>query len=709
MPSTPRFITASGINYAGTLPKIKKHNDILQPLYEALTNSFESIRLARALNEGKITIRIYHRSDLFSAEDDSYLFDQIEIEDNGVGFTNDEFLRLQNLNDTSKPFSNKGTGRIQLLHSFDKSEYSSIYKSSESNTGYQKRNLTLSKSPAFLEHNSIIREDSLEDVNADQTKTILTLKGVLDEKDMTFYRQLNTAMLKENIISKYLDFLCENRDHLPQIIMEEYLNGELKEPTNIVSEDIPQFEFTKPIIINYKKLLSDGKTLEKTENSEVFNIKAFKIPKNKLQKNGLKLTSKGEIAKDLKLNSLQASDHIDDNRYLFLLSSEYINKKDSDTRGELNIPTLQEFKKSFGNQSILIDEEEILLDDIESQSNESIENLYPEIKQKTNEKLKEVEKLQEMFYLSAESIKEAKIKLNDNEGEILEKVYKVDAKLQAKKDAEIKKRIDILNTLDPSKPDFQKNFQEEVAELARAIPIQNRSALTHYIARRKLVLELFQKILDKQLNIQEAADRKADEKLLHNLIFQQGSTDPQSSDLWIVNEDFIYFSGVSEHRLKDVKINGKKLFKDNFSVEEERYLKSLGENRIIKRPDILLFPAEGKCIIIELKDPDVNASEHLTQLNKYASLIRNYTNDEFQINTFYGYLVGENIEPRDVMGMVSNFEHSYHFDYLFKPAEKVQGWDGRSDGSIYVEVIKYSSLLQRAMTRNKIFMDKLGI
>ena len=121
----------------------------------------------------------------------------------------------------------------------------------------------------------------------------------------------------------------------------------------------------------------------------------------------------------------------------------------------------------------------------------------------------------------------------------------------------------------------------------------------------------------------------------------------------------------------------------------------------------MLFPEEGKCVIIELKAPDVNVSAHLTQIDFYASLIRNYTVDDFRITTFSGFLIGEDIEDRDVRGRVSRFEHSLHLDYWFRPSEKVIGFGDRSDGSIYTEVIKYSTLLKRAKLRNQIFIEKL--
>jgi hypothetical protein len=39
------YLKAEGINYAGTIPKIKKSETPLQPIFEAFTNSLESIKI----------------------------------------------------------------------------------------------------------------------------------------------------------------------------------------------------------------------------------------------------------------------------------------------------------------------------------------------------------------------------------------------------------------------------------------------------------------------------------------------------------------------------------------------------------------------------------------------------------------------------------------------------------------------------------------
>jgi hypothetical protein len=227
------------------------------------------------------------------------------------------------------------------------------------------------------------------------------------------------------------------------------------------------------------------------------------------------------------------------------------------------------------------------------------------------------------------------------------------------------------------------------------------------VARRKLVLELFKKIIDKELKIQQTYKRSIDEKLLHNLIFQQSSNNPEISDLWLISEEFIYFKGTSEGQLGRVLLDNDTIIKDSLSEEEEGYrLKQEGDAKQ-KRPDILLFPKEGKCIIIEFKSLDTNVSEHLNQINRYASLINNLSKDNYNFTTYYGYLIGENIDVDDIQDNDSDFISAHQLDFIFRPYKRIVGKFGKNNGSLYTEVIKYSTLLKRAQMRNKIFIDKL--
>jgi hypothetical protein len=699
------LIISEGVYYPAVLKDVKKHKDQFRPVYEAFTNSLESIKLKRlkAMNQGNesITIDLYLRTSTAPPE---LFFDQLIISDTGIGFDEDNFRRLITFKDDRKGYHNRGSGRIQFLHFFDTAEYVSIFKDVST---CRKRSFTLSKH--YLKKNAIVSNHKIEDCQADSL-TVITLRKLIDEKDFKAYDELSATELKHLLITKYIMEFCTHGDSLPSIKIAQYIDGVLDgEPLTITEGDIPKFDNEKELVLNYFRLSPGSKDFEKCLKQEEFKLSAFKIDGNDLKKNELKFTSKGEVLPEklIELRCLAPTDMLDGNRFLFLISGKYIDDRDGDTRGAINIQTREDFKKANSSHPSLYGTDEIFLDDIEDEANCTISAMYSEIRKKKEEKLQDIEKLKNMFLLDGSILKAMKISLEDTEEKILERVYVADSKTIAKKDAKIKKYMDRLDNLDPTDDHYQNKLNSITSNLVKTIPLQNRASLTHYVARRKLVLELFGKTLDRELEAQRTGARNIDEKLLHNLIFQQSSREPDESDLWLINEDFIYFKGTSETPLCDVMIDGNKIFKKECTDEEERYLLSLGENRKRKKPDVLLFPEEGKCIIIEFKNTNVNVAEHLNQINFYASLIRNFTEDHFQLDTFYGYLIGESIESRDVRGYDGDFIESYQFRYWFRPKKNIVGENDRRDGTLYTEVIKYSTLLDRARRRNDIFINKL--
>ena len=308
--------------------------------------------------------------------------------------------------------------------------------------------------------------------------------------------------------------------------------------------------------------------------------------------------------------------------------------------------------------------------------------------------------------LSDEALED--VSMCDDVEEVLKKAYNYDAKVVAHQNAVYEESIKRLSDIDPSSSDYEDSLSQIVNDLVESTPIQNRVTLSKYVARRNMVINLLGMILGRMTTAQTSSQRNEDEKLLHNLIFKQHSNNPLESDMWLINEEYMYFKGVSESQLSKVKVDGKDLFKSTFSEEEERYLTSLGENRLKMRCDILLFPSEGKCVIIEFKNPDVNVADHLNQISKYAYFIRNFANDDFKIQSFYGYLIGEGIEPRDVRSADGDFETAPKNEYMFRPRKKIPDESGaNADGYLYMEIMKFSSLKRRAEIRNKAFSDRL--
>ncbi len=708
------YIKTEGLLWEGVLKSVTKSQNKLQPIFEAITNALESITILKRENpdsRAKIAIELHYTKTLFSDENGNGEFDRIIIRDNGVGFDDENFGRVYIYKDNRKGFNNRGSGRLQYLHYFEKTKISSTYKF---NNDFFQRNFILSKSPQYIaiENNAIIYYIGTLPSEVKSLETSVVFSGILDDKDKTYYESLQVQDLKEIILNRYMMTLCSQRNNLPEIKIEKYHNSELKDAEVITIDDIPELDKEESINIYYSKISQDLKRIEKDYSRvEVFTLSAYKISSEKLKSNSIKVTSKSEVVDTIKikLDNLKNDDSIEGKRYLFFISSSYIDELDSDVRGDdITFLTKTEFKRNAKETGY--SDDKILMDDLEESVNDKISSMYDEIRQKAEDKIAEIEKLKNMFLLNEETIKELKISINDSSEKILEKIYTADAKVIAGQDAEIKSIIESLDNLNPTdKDNYQESFDRLVSELVQNIPLQDRTTLSRYVARRKLVLDLYDKVLNNRLSTQNDGSRNNDEALLHNLIFRQKSENPGDSDLWIINEDFIYFKGCSEQKLCDIEIDGLKLFKEVFNDKEEEYLKSLGENRETKRPDVLLFPDEGKCIIIEFKNPSENVGFHLGQINRYSSLIRNFTNDIFQINTFYGYLIGEGINNQEVQAFDSDYIPSYQFDYLYRPAKRVIGEYGRTDGSLYTEILSYRTLQKRAMKRNEIFIKKIGL
>ena len=106
-----------------------------------------------------------------------------------------------------------------------------------------------------------------------------------------------------------------------------------------------------------------------------------------------------------------------------------------------------------------------------------------------------------MFLLNPNTIKSLRnnINIDDTDEAILKKVYEADAEIIAEKDATIKQQVKDIELLTPDNKDYQNQLKILVNEFVKIIPLQNRTALSRYVARRKIVLDLFQKILDKEI------------------------------------------------------------------------------------------------------------------------------------------------------------------------------------------------------------------
>lgn len=701
-----KYVNYTDLKWSGILKSVSKSTNKLQPLFEAFTNSLEAISLRQRNDdafEPYITVVLDFGINLFN---EPIELKSILIEDNGVGFDSENYSRLRTYKDDTKGFNNRGSGRIQMIHSFS---YVNVNSTFSEDAETMNRKFTLSKSNRFISKNTILYEDeSPSIVTGEQVRTVLRMDKPLKSKDATEYAEIKCVDLKEELIHHYLLYFCSNKDYLPEINIVYLYDSIEKEREQITHEDIPSPTHDDvTITVPLCKMSEDMKRVEELEDECVeISIVPFRISSEILPKSEIIVTSKGEISETnkIKMTCISPEASLENHRYLFLLKSEYFDNLESDERGNIEILDKTEFKKVAQAHGDI--DEQIVLNDIEEAVNKKASEIYEEISIQ-NQRLKErLDQLKKDYLLSEEALKG--ITNYSNIEDVFKKAYDYDAKIMAQENAKYESAVQDLNYLDPSSDDYQSKLKEVVDDFVESIPVKNRVTLTNYVVRRKMVTDLMGKILNRELVCQDESIRNMDEALLHNLLFKQHSNNPLTSDLWIINEEFMYFKGTSESLLFKVEIDGNRIFRDEFEEEEKRYLRSLGENRELMRADVLLFPSEGKCVIIEFKNPNVNVADHLNQINKYAYFLRNFTKPDYNFLTFYGYLIGESIENRDVRSADGDFKFAPNLDYLFRPAKNVPDDSNSSkDGTLYTEIIQFSVLKERAELRNKAFIDCL--
>ena len=366
----PEYIKAHGIIYANELKSIHKSRNPMQPIFEAFTNAWEAIFerfTAEYLQNGQITISFHYTLGVFNEKEyKSYTLNKIEIRDNGLGINEKSFERIVNLRDNSKSALNKGTGRVQFLHFFDETIFESVYE--KTNREHERIVLVLSKKDTFLRENAILRKDSAGPTSSSEYGTLVTFINPIDEKnDGAFFNRMTSPDIKNELIIHFLSKFCESKEHLPKIIIERYENDNKLEPVYIGKEDIPNPDKTESLDVHYSKL--ENRKVVDSLNCEHFTLLSFIQSQEQLKKNCIYFVSNGAIAQEVSIDSLQADDSIDGNRYMFLLRGNYFDSIEDDLRGNLHLVKESEFKKQgelFPEECILVEKIKLYEDSISS-------------------------------------------------------------------------------------------------------------------------------------------------------------------------------------------------------------------------------------------------------------------------------------------------------------------------------------------------------
>lgn len=690
---------------SGMLKLIPASRNTLAPVFEAITNSLESIIERKSKEKQCISITLCFND----IDEEQKKLEQIVISDTGAGFNSESFKRFGSLLDKSKGYHNRGTGRLQLLHRFSQINVVSQYV--ENSEHY----LRAFKSSS----DNFIFDERLEPSSSIEILTTITLQGITPlKKDAEFFSTLTLKKFESLIQSQYaLRVYLEKQKGMtfPDLRLQfEYSVDSETESVTLTPDCFPEpsdsGQFSIPYY--YPKEASKAKNgiewvRDLNKKPEQFSWLVFEFDAESIESHGAFLCSKDIPVEHLKNSVINSANSLNGMKKVVAFYGDYLDLSDNvnDAVDSFQIKSKTEVKDI--SSGLFGDDSYVYLDDIKKQAAVQLESIYEELVDAKEATTKRVMLLARELGLSAKVAERAKgkVKLNASDENITNTLHVELAKIIADKSNKARSIVKQLDLLNPTSKDYQAQIATKSKELSTLVDEQNKEELSKYVVRRELVAKLLDKIVSNELNAQNEKvpkGRKRDkEGIIHDLFFKR-KTSSDINDLWVLDEEFLYYQGFSEMELSKMTLpDGRPLLREDAYKEMEE----LGF-RPNQRPDVYLYAGEGKCILLEFKAQDVELSAYLQQMPDYCNLLANYAN--IPLEKFYCYLIGEKISP---ISSLNEYEQSVSGSW-YRDSIPVRSSDYRNRqtiANIRMEILTLSDISQRARMRNRSFAEKLGL
>lgn len=654
-----------------TLPITKS----LLPVFEAVVNSLQSIEdLEDKTNRYiKITLeRNTTQQNINNQEDGNfYPIENVIIEDNGVGFNDDNyksFLTSDSLYKVSK--GGKGVGRLLWLKAFEKAEIESTYKE---NDLFYNRNFTFNLDGEYI-------HDKYEFISERKNRyTRIKLINLKKPYFESHIKNLETIAIRiiEHCISFFLLQNC------PRIIL---CDGFTEINLNTL--------FNETIKVNTYR---DKFNIE-NYNFEIIHVKLFKsqesIHRIHWCANQREVLNKGLKNFIPNLYKKIQDDNGDFFIYSAFLSGEFLDENVNLERTNFNIPEMSDGSLINGITKKSINDK--VIERIKLYLNKYLEPINLEKKKRIKEYINSKSPQYKMIIKHKnDMIDEIPPNLSDDKLEI--ELFKITQKFNYEvKENGIKilsKKSKNIKDADQYKKEY-KRYVEQMNDLGK-------SSLAQYIVHRKVILDLLEN------GLMQNSDMKYNkEEFVHNLIFPMNKTSDdigyEKHNLWLLDEKLSYHYYLAS----DIKMNNM----DDINVDS------------ISRPDLLIIDNpvavvnENKpynsIVIFEFKRPGrkaySNEENPITQLYRYVKEIKegnkldkNGRPITISDNTpFYLYIICDLTKKIQEYAEISNLNKTPDNEGYF-------GYITVKNVNAYIEIISYDKLIEDAKKRNKILFKKL--
>lgn len=663
----------SNVNIRRAVENIGSQTNVYTPLIEVIVNAIDAIESAD-IDNGKVKVYI-NRSKQQNIENTSTDIIGFTVKDNGIGFTEENRDAFDTLYTEMKiEKGGKGFGRFICLKYYEDVKIESVFKSDNE---FFLRKFKMGKDK------DIIVDEDVNKTETDQTGTTVRLVSLQQN-----FPDATVATISRTLVENLLPFFVEESYDCPVIELKDE-----DEQENIILNDY--IESTSKVKITEVKSTRGNFVLGQTQEEE-FTARVFKIYSPKITRSKVNLVAHRRVVTSTSIHNfipefseefydtLELDGKTEERNFIVkvYVFGNYLDKNVSVERGGF------EFKKDSTDVFYEISQKHI-----EREAAKYAEGVVEKDVNNRREKTKDsvIEYVNE-----APWYRQILNEINYNELPYKPTTSEIETHLHKKKyENEIKVKSDVDELLSTNEPN---EMIEKAGEIVKRVSDSSRDELTHYIALRRSVLDIFKKSLELKNN-----EKYENEDVVHDIIFptkQDSDSIPfEDHNLWIIDERLNF----TEYLSSDKPLNGYNSPRPDILGFDKR-ISFRGENT-----------ASNPVTIFEFKKPQredfVNPSSEdpLAQIIRYIKQIidgdyktpkgRNILVTE---NTpFYGYIVCD---------LTKKVREWAEIDKDMKPMPDNLGYYGRNDNlNLYYELLSWDKVLRDADLRNKIFFEKLGI
>ena len=651
-------------------------HDGLFPVFEAVVNSIHSLEeREKFFVDGKIILNIKRsgQSSLVPEKQDIVGFD---IEDNGVGFDNDNMKSFQTLDSEHKIDKGcKGIGRLLWLKAFNYVKIESIFNDID----HQVRKRFF----AFNLDNGVVEKNN-EESSSGEVKTTVILSG-----------------FKE----KYRKSTPKNIDHIAKKLLEHCLWYFVRD------EGVPLItvkDGTETVDLNslYDTYMCEDASQEKIKiKKHDFNLTHIKFRASTLKKHGVSFCAASRLVKEEPISGKipglygEILDKNGDFIYNCYVSSSYLDNRVRSERTSFDI--------SESEKEDLFSENEISLNEIRKHVLDSARNHLQEyLFENIEAGRKRIDK-----YISEKAPRYRPIisrvngdelavdpKMTDQKLELyLHKIYVGIERKMLRQGHEI---VDNFNK-------GAEGYGELLSSYLSTLEDVKKSDLANYVSHRKVILDILEKAIQRN-----EGGGYVKENMIHELIMPMGKDsndvlfDPYN--LWLIDERLVFHNYLaSDKTLNSMPITGSKETK-----EPDICALNVCDNPILVSEKSSLPLAS--ITIIEFKRPmrnDAKSGEDkdpIEQALGYLARIR-----EGKVNTANGRPIPRSDEIPGycyvICDLTSTMQKRCQIHDLTETSDRMGFFGYHKFHKAYIEVISYDKLVVAAKERNRAFFDRLGL